>query len=154
MHDRFVRDIAVGKNDLIDGKLPDQVNEFIFGKNRDTIGVEWARQRGRIRASFDIWDLRRGKGDNLAGRVIAKDKIEIMEIPSRRAHDENSGCHLKILRGKRLLFCEPCSKIQPFPQASVETTRTQGGKRENAGGHQTGCGRSHKHHERPSADRG
>ena len=98
MHDRFVRDIAVSKDDLVDGKLPDQVNEFIFGKNRDTIGVERTRQRGRIGASFDIWDLRRGKGDNLAGRVIAKDKIEIVEISSRRAHDENSGCHVKILR--------------------------------------------------------
>ena len=90
MHDRLVRNIAVSKDDLVNGKLPDQVNEFIFGKNRDTIGVEWARQHGRIGASFDIWNLRRGKGDNLAGQVIAKDKIEIVEISARRAHDENS----------------------------------------------------------------
>jgi hypothetical protein len=110
MHDRLVRDIAVGKNDLVDGKLLDQVNEFIFGKNRDAIGIKWARQRGGIGASFDIWDLRRSKGDNLAGRVIAKDKIEIVEIPSCRAHDENSGCHVKRLRCKR----------QPFLRTSFE----------------------------------
>ena len=67
VHDRFVRDIAVSKDDLVDGKLSDQVSEFTFGKNRNAIGVEWARQRGRISASFDVWDLRRGKGDNLAG---------------------------------------------------------------------------------------
>ena len=43
-----------------------------------------------IDASRNTGDLRRGKGDDLHGGVVAKPDVEVVEVPARRSEDQDA----------------------------------------------------------------
>src|SRR4030042_3161340 len=81
--------VAVGEMDIIHCVLGDEGVEVRLGVDRDTLGVELARELGRVFAALDVRDLGGGEGDNLVGRVVAEIYVEVVEVPSGGAHDDD-----------------------------------------------------------------
>ncbi|MEJ2220620.1 MAG: hypothetical protein P8X80_07380 [Desulfobacterales bacterium] len=75
----------------------DQIGKFVFGMNRNTIGVKLAGKLGRIETAGDIRNLSGGEGDNIVTLVIFEIDIKIMEIPTGRSHDDDFFDHSFIL---------------------------------------------------------
>ena len=86
----LMRHVAVGENDLIDCLRAAQFVEFRFGNDRNAIGIQRAGKRWRITTAGNAGDLRCSEGDDLGGRIIAKDHVEIMEIASCGADNDNA----------------------------------------------------------------
>jgi hypothetical protein len=97
VHDVFVRDVAIGEDDLFHAVLLDQIDELLFGADGDAARVQLASQLGRIEASLDIRDLGRGEGYDLIIFVAAKERVEIVEVTSCRAHNKSLDWHRMLL---------------------------------------------------------
>ncbi len=98
MHDEGVLDVAVGEHHLVDVPLAADVGEIRFIENGNSVGVASAGERGRIAPTGDARDLGGGEGHDLAGGVVAKDDVEVVEVAAGRAHDEHASrlaciCH-------------------------------------------------------------
>jgi hypothetical protein len=90
MHDFFVRYIAIGKNHLVDSQFPAQGFQLAFIADRDAVGIKRPGQLGRVAPAGYSGNLGRGKSDNLDMRVAPVAHIEIMEIPSSGAEDQQT----------------------------------------------------------------
>lgn len=89
MHDGFVRDIAVGENNLIDLIGRDQRLEFLLGVNRDALRIQGASQLRRIATPRNVRNLRCGEGDDSILRTVAIHHVEVVEIAASRSHDQH-----------------------------------------------------------------
>src|SRR5574341_2231888 len=67
----------------------------------DALRVQVACQLFGIDASLDIGDLRGGKGYHFVVLVAAEERVEVVEVTSRRAHDDGFDWHALF----SLLFC-------------------------------------------------
>ena len=90
VHQRRIGDIAIGKDHHIDMLVADDLFHLVFFEDRNSIGIEIARQFGGITASSNVGDLRGGEGDYVKLRVIAKHYVEVVKISSSRSKDEDS----------------------------------------------------------------
>src|SRR5574341_390928 len=59
----------------------------------DALRVQVACQLFGIDASLDIGDLRGGKGYHFVVLVAAEERVEVVEVTSRRAHDDGFDWH-------------------------------------------------------------
>jgi hypothetical protein len=90
MHHRLVADVAVGEDDGRDSLVVDQLLQLRLRPDGDALRVHGPRQLGRVAPFGDARDLGCGEGDDLDCRVLAEDHVEVMEVASRRAHDQDS----------------------------------------------------------------
>ena len=90
VHDVFVGHVAIGEDDAIDALLANQARQVALGVDGDAIGVERARQAGGVAPVGNTGDLGGGEGDHLVGGVGAENHVEIVEVATGRAHDEDS----------------------------------------------------------------
>ena len=90
VHDVFVRDVGVGEDDLVDVVQADKVLQLVLGADRNSLGVERARELGRIHAALDVRDLRRCEADDLVLLAPAVHDVEVVEVPPGRAGNQHS----------------------------------------------------------------
>ena len=67
----------------------DQVQKFALVIDRDTFGIQFAGQYGRILAAFDIGNLRRRESNDLYLGVVAIESVKIMEVTSGGSHNDH-----------------------------------------------------------------
>ncbi len=60
-----------------------------FGHDRDAVGVERSGERGGVAAVVDARDLGGGEGDDLVVGVVAEHGVEVVEIATAGAHDDD-----------------------------------------------------------------
>src|SRR3990172_3048947 len=60
----------------------------------DPVRVQRTGQFRRIEASLDIRDLGGSERDHLVVPVPAEERVEVMEVASRRAHDDGFDWHI------------------------------------------------------------
>ena len=89
VHDRFVRQVGIGEDDLVHSLALDQVGELVLGPDRDAVRVLRPGERGRVAAVVDAGDLSRREGDDLGARLLAEDRVEVMEVAASRSHDDD-----------------------------------------------------------------
>jgi len=78
----LVGDIAVGEVDLIDLETPDQVREFLFGKDGNPLWIERTSELSRIAASSDVGNLGGCERHDPVGRAFSITDVKVMEIPA------------------------------------------------------------------------
>ena len=64
--------------------------EFGFRKDGDAKRVVRPGEFGRVEPAFDVGDLRGGEGDDFDLRVVPVDEVEVVEVASGRAQDEDA----------------------------------------------------------------
>jgi hypothetical protein len=64
-HEGLVRDVAVGKDHLVNVIRRDQGFQVSLRVNRDTFWVTWAGEACGVAALSNVGDLRRRKGDDV-----------------------------------------------------------------------------------------
>jgi hypothetical protein len=89
VHDDCLLDVAVGEHDLVDAAFAANVRQVCFIENRYPVWVALSRQSDWIVPSGNARYLGRSERDYLAGGVVAKDGVEIVEIAASRTHDEH-----------------------------------------------------------------
>lgn len=85
-----MRQIAVGKDRLVNLMIANQLFEFALRVDRDAVRIERPAQRGRVAPRFDPRNLRRSEGHDLKVWLVAKADIESMKVSSRRAENEDA----------------------------------------------------------------
>jgi len=80
----IVGDVAVGEHHGADALTPDQVGQLLFGDDRNPLRVPGPGELRWIAAPFDVGNLRRGKGDDADGLVVAVGDVEVVEVPTCR----------------------------------------------------------------------
>src|SRR6516162_8031924 len=90
MHHCLVFHVAVGKDNDVHPLLADNLFHAAFFHNGNACGIKATRQLRRIVTSCNVGDLSGGKGDYVKFRLVAKDKVEIMEVSARSTNNENS----------------------------------------------------------------
>jgi hypothetical protein len=111
MHNFHMGEVTVSEDHLLDSLAPDNVGKVFFCKDRNPIGVQWPGEFRGKEAIFDSGNLSGCEGHHLCCGIIAVRDLEIMKIPSRRTHDDNSGS-LHIFSGGHDLISE-YSKMDP-----------------------------------------
>ena len=91
VHHVFVLDVGVGEPDLVDVVSLDELPQLGFRPDRHPVGVELAGELGRVDAFVDVGDLCRSEGDHLIAGVVAKERVEVVEVPPGGAHDDDLG---------------------------------------------------------------
>src|SRR5574343_865729 len=91
MHDLDVRQVAVGEDDLFDLMGVAKGLKLAFVRDGDAVRVAGAGELRRVGAPGDACDLSRGESDDLDGRIVAIDCVEIVKVASGGAHDEDAG---------------------------------------------------------------
>lgn len=86
----LMRDIAVGEYHLVNALCADQRLQLRLRQNREAHRVQRPRQLGRVASPGDIGDLGCREGDHLEGRVVPKHHVEVVEIPTGRAEDQDA----------------------------------------------------------------
>ena len=94
VHHVLVRHVGIGEDDLFGLVRANQVGQFLFGADRNSLGIEAARQFGGEDATLDIRDLRGGEGHHLVVLVAAKEGVEVVEVASSGPHDDRLDRHL------------------------------------------------------------
>jgi hypothetical protein len=89
VHHVFVREVGVGEDDLVDAVHVDEPRELGLRPDRDAVGVPGAGERRRIPTVVDPRDLRRGERDDLGLRIVPEDDVEVVEVASAGAHDDD-----------------------------------------------------------------
>lgn len=89
VHHVLVGHVGVGEDDGVDAVGGDQLFDLAFVVDRDTVGVELAGELGRVLAAVDVGDLGGGESDDLELLVVAEVGVEVMEVASGGAHDED-----------------------------------------------------------------
>src|SRR5690606_3770157 len=64
--------------------------KLLFRDDRDALGIRRACQSGRVDASFDVGDLRRGKGDDMIGPILPESDVEVVKIAAGGPHDDDA----------------------------------------------------------------
>src|SRR5215207_6531664 len=89
--------IAICEDDLFDAMLLNQVKQFFLRPDGDSAWVKLTSQFRRIDASFDVRDLSRSESHDLIILISAKERIEVVEVTSCRAHDKSFDWHRVLL---------------------------------------------------------
>src|SRR5581483_2817583 len=95
MHEGQIRNIAVRKDNSVNGFVADQTLHFLLFEDRNAFWIQRASQLRRIAPVGDIGNLSGGKGDDLNLGIVAKYNIEIVEVASCGSNDGDSlhsGC--------------------------------------------------------------
>ena len=87
VHDVLVGDVAVGENHLVGVSPRIRLAQLGLGVDRDALRIARPGQLRGIATALDVRDLGGGEGHDLGLGVIAEDRVEIVEITSRGAHD-------------------------------------------------------------------
>ena len=90
MHQVDVRDVAVGKDDLVDVLVTDQLLQRVLRMNRNAVRIACARECGGIAPAGDPGDLRRSEANHIAVGAVAKVRVEHVEVAAGRAQDEDA----------------------------------------------------------------
>jgi hypothetical protein len=85
--------VGISEDDFIDVVVIQQIIEFFFGADRNTVRVQRACKRGRITTIVDVRDLRRRDSNDIDFRIIPVTAIENMEVTSRSSHDNDLSTH-------------------------------------------------------------
>ena len=88
VHERFMGDITVRKDDPLNMLGPDQAIEILFRMDRDPGRIQGAGQRRGIETVINVWNLRGGEPHDPIVRIIAKQHVEVMEISPGGSHDQ------------------------------------------------------------------
>src|SRR3989442_430359 len=89
MPDVRVVDVGVSEDACLRTESLDEPWELFFRKDRDSFGVLFPREGGRILPSLDPRDLRGGKRDDVVRRIVAEIDVEVMEVAARGAEDDD-----------------------------------------------------------------
>jgi len=90
LHNVLIADVGIREDNLGHFVFADQLAELRLRNDRDAVGVQLARQRGRITAIVDMRNLRRGEGDDVEIGVVAEVDVEVVKIPPAGARDEHA----------------------------------------------------------------
>jgi hypothetical protein len=82
-----MRDVAVGKANLIHIMLFNQIGKVFLGINRDSFKVEFSCEVCWIFTAFDIRNLGCCESDNTIVCIVPVINVEIVEVSSGCAHD-------------------------------------------------------------------
>ena len=91
VHDMFVRDVAVGEDDLVGAQPADKLSKLLFRVNGNPGWIQRACEDGRVQPSLQVGNLRGGKGDYLVLGAPAKVDVEVMKIAAAGAEDDHPG---------------------------------------------------------------
>jgi hypothetical protein len=91
MHNFHMGEVTVSEDHLLNLLALDNVWKVFFWKDRNSFGIQRPRELRRKEPVFDSGNLSGGIGHHLRCSLIAVIDLKIMKIPSRRAHDDNSG---------------------------------------------------------------
>src|SRR5262245_40724861 len=96
VHHVVMRDVAISEDDIAHATLLNDTWQVLLRENGDTLGISRAGQLGGVEPPLDVGDLGRGEGDHLIGGVVAEEDVEVVEIASRRPHDDDLArtCHV------------------------------------------------------------
>jgi hypothetical protein len=83
--------VTVSKDYLMNPAVVHNFRKLFLGKNGDPLGIEGPGQFRGEDSVFNAGNLGSGESDYFYGWIIAVTNLEIMKIPSRRAHDEDFG---------------------------------------------------------------
>jgi hypothetical protein len=84
-----VGDITVRKNDLIHMMFGEESRKISFRVDGNPLWVVGPGEFRRISSMSDVGNLRGSKGNDLIGRTIPEEGIEIMKIPSSGPKDND-----------------------------------------------------------------
>jgi hypothetical protein len=90
VHDVLVRHVRVGEDDFVDSALAHERLELFLRTDRDPVGIEAAGELGRVHAAVDVRDLCRGERDDVVFVAVAVDDVEVVEVSSCGAGDEDA----------------------------------------------------------------
>ncbi|WP_353634451.1 hypothetical protein ABSL23_01230 [Halobacterium sp. NMX12-1] len=123
VHHRLVGDVGVREDDLVGAVLVDCGLEFGLGDDGDAVGVVGARQfrgegGGVVARLAEVLSGRRGERDDAVVGAVAEDRQEVVEVPSRRAHDDDSS-HTRWWSGHHR------KRTRRYPRKNVGTYSTR-----------------------------
>ena len=90
VHDVFVRDVGVGEDDDVDLVFADELLQRRLRQDRNSFRIQRPRQLGGVAAVVDVRDLRRGERDDLVGRTVPVDEVEVVEVAAGCPCDQDS----------------------------------------------------------------
>jgi hypothetical protein len=90
VHHRFVGNVAVGEYGFIGLQVPALRGKVGFLEDRDAVRIQRSGQGRRVAAPGDARNLRRRKGHDIVCLVLPEHDIEVMEVTSRGAHDDDA----------------------------------------------------------------
>jgi hypothetical protein len=88
--DIAVADVAVGEDGFVDLLVLQEVDELLFGMDRDAIRVELPRDRRRIAAVVDEGDLGRRERNDFDVGVVPVAGVEEVKVSACGAEDQDS----------------------------------------------------------------
>ena len=95
VHHGGMRDVGVREHHVVDLELADQRRQVLFQMDRDPFRIAGAGQLGRIAAVLDEGDLGGGEGHHGGVGVVPVHHVEVMEVATRRTHDQDTLAHLR-----------------------------------------------------------
>jgi hypothetical protein len=98
MHDRRVRDIAVGEHHLVHALTDADRLQLHLVDDGDAVRVSRSRQRGRVAAVAQPGNLGLGERDHAHLGVVTVDHVEVVEVAAGRAEDDDPGRHHRTRR--------------------------------------------------------
>src|SRR2546425_13052650 len=84
-----VVDIGVCEDARLRTEPLDEPRELFFGKDRDSFGIQVAREGRWILPSLDPGNLRGGERDDAVRGIVPEIDVEIMEVAARGAEDDD-----------------------------------------------------------------
>jgi hypothetical protein len=91
MHNFHMGEVTVSEDHLLNSLASDNVGKVFFWKDRNPFGIQWPGELRGKEPIFDPGNLSGCEGHHLRCGIVAVRHLEIMKIPSRRSHDDNSG---------------------------------------------------------------
>ena len=85
--------VGIREYDLVDGVIGQQVFEFLFRMDRDTLRVPGTRQFGRVTAIVNMGNLCRRECDDVDVPGIPVAAVEQVEVPTSGPHDDDPAAH-------------------------------------------------------------
>jgi hypothetical protein len=89
VHHLLVGDVAIGEDAVAHVERADQLGQLCLGVDGDALGIELARQSGRVPAAVDVGDLGRGERHHATGGLVAIHPVEVVEITAGGADDDH-----------------------------------------------------------------
>ncbi len=89
LHHVEVRHVGVGEPHLVDRLVAHDRLELALGADRHAVRVQPAGQLGGVRAPVDVGDLGGRERHHPDPVVAAEQRVEVVEVPSRRPHDDD-----------------------------------------------------------------
>lgn len=93
MHDRRVRDIAVGEHHPVHALAQAERLQLRLIDDRDAVRVPRSRERARVASIAEPGNLGLGERDHVHLWVVTVDHVEVMEVAAGRAEDDDPGRH-------------------------------------------------------------